>query len=413
MRKFKRRRRHSLPFGLFPAVVRALLVLTAVAPRANAEVDANFSWTGATSRIWSTSTNWSPVGPPGTADTAVFNGAFSNQPIITPGTTVGTLWMTTGVAQNVVITSSGPPLFISGQGILGTGILIDNPNAFTLTIAVNLSIINSQAWTNNSGNLFTVNGSVDLGGNAVTVNGTGDTLISRTVSGTGSVSDVIKDGSGTLTLTGPNTYTGGTAVNGGTLLVNNTSGSGTGTGAVAVTGSGTTLGGTGIISGPVIVAAGANIAPGNGGNNTAILQTGALTLSPTANFRVDINGTTAGSGYDRIQVNTGGVLILNSNLVVTVGTTVSVGQTFTILNKVPVGGIVGTFAGIPQGGTVVGSNGTVFSVSYSGGTGNDLVLTVVQSAVPEPSTWIGGALAIAGLAFTQRRKLRKLIAFSR
>ncbi len=72
---------------------------------------------------------------------------------------------------------------------------------------------------------------------------------------------------------------------------------------------------------------------------------------------------------------------MNSNLVVTVGTTLSLGQTFTILNKVPVGAIFGTFAGIPQGGTVVGSNGTVFSVSYVGGTGNDVVLTVV-SAVP-------------------------------
>jgi PEP-CTERM motif len=93
--------------------------------------------------------------------------------------------------------------------------------------------------------------------------------------------------------------------------------------------------------------------------------------------------------------------------VVTVGTTLSVGQTFTILNKVAGGAITGTFA---QGSTVVGSNGTVFSVSYTGGTGgNDIVLTVVAAPVPEPSTWIGGALAVAGLAFTQRRKLRKLI----
>ena len=58
---------------------------------------------------------------------------------------------------------------------------------------------------------------------------------------------------------------------------------------------------------------------------------------------------------------------------------------------------------------MTGSDGTVFSVSYTGGNGNDIVLTVIQaSAVPEPSTWIGGALAIAGLAFTQRRRLRKL-----
>ena len=51
MRKFKRRQRHSLPFGLFLAVVGALLLPAALAPRANAEVDANFSWTGVTARM--------------------------------------------------------------------------------------------------------------------------------------------------------------------------------------------------------------------------------------------------------------------------------------------------------------------------------------------------------------------------
>jgi hypothetical protein len=157
------------------------------------------------------------------------------------------------------------------------------------------------------------------------------------------------------------------------------------------------------------VGAGANIAPGNGGNNTGILTAGQLTLLPNSNFRVDINGTTVGSGYDRFNVTIGSVTIIGSNLVVTVGTTLSVGQTFTILDKNSVSAITGTFTGIPQGGTVVGSNGTVFSVSYTGGDGNDIVLTVL-APVPEPSTWMGGALAIAGLAFTQRRRLRKFIA---
>jgi hypothetical protein len=32
--------------------------------------------------------------------------------------------------------------------------------------------------------------------------------------------------------------------------------------------------------------------------------------------------------------------------------------------------------------------------------------------VPEPSTWIGGALTVAAVAFTQRRRLRKLIALA-
>src|SRR4029077_12649991 len=106
-------------------------------------------------------------------------------------------------------------------------------------------------------------------------------------------------------------------------------------------------------------------------------------------------------------MNNGATTITGSNLVVTVGTTLSVGQTLTILNKVSGGLIVGQFA---QGSTVVGSDGTVFSISYTAGTGgNDIVLMVV-SAVPEPSTWIGITLAIAALAFTQRRRLRKLIA---
>src|SRR5262249_14378980 len=39
------------------------------------QVDALFSWTGATSTTWATSPNWSPAGPPGAADTAEFNGA--------------------------------------------------------------------------------------------------------------------------------------------------------------------------------------------------------------------------------------------------------------------------------------------------------------------------------------------------
>ena len=405
MRKLKRRQPHSLPFDLFLAVMGAsLLLTTALAPRANA---ADFSWLGGTVAGWNSPGNWSPSGgPPGPGDTALFDSVFINQPNLTTGATVGTLHMTDGVIQNVTLSADpGATLNISALSIPGTGILVDNTNAFTLTITANVSLGSiDQAWTNNSGNLFTVSGNISLGGNALTVNGSGNTLISGVIAGVANGSTLTKDGSGTLTLTGNDTFTRGTTVNGGTLLVNNTAGSG----AVTVNNAGSTLGGTGIISGAVTVNAGANIAPGNSGNNTAILTTGALTLASTSNFRVDINGTTAGTGYDRLSVATGGVSITGSNLVVTVGTTLSVGQAFLILDKVAAGGITGNFAGIPQGGTVVGSDGTVFQVTYNSGDGNDIVLLVVAAPVPEPSTWIGGALAIAGLAFTQRRRLRKV-----
>lgn len=464
MLKFKRRRRHSLPFCLFLAVAGALLLPAVVAPRANAgstdywdsddllglrlrpvpeslsqpqgvlinqplasnydptlalnvalvdqpgafqplAVDALFSWTGATSTQWSTPGNWSPAGPPTGTDTAAFNSAFSNQPNLTANATVGELLMTDPVAQNVTLSSNATNISLTINGIAGQGILIDNTNAFTLTISAPLVLGAAQAWTNNSGNLFTVSGSTNLNGVDLTVNGTGNTLISGNITGGGATSTLTKDGTGTLTITGTFSNGGNETINGGTLLMNGNSNNHTWT----VNNAGSTLGGTGIVGGPVVVNAGANLAPGNGGNNTAILQTGPLTLASGSNFRIDINGTTAGTGYDQIQMNTGATTITGSNLVVTVGTTLSVGQTFTILNKVSGGAITGTFAGIPQGGTVVGSDGTVFTVSYTGGNGNDIVLTV-ESVIPEPSTWMGGALAIVGLAFTQRRRLRKLIA---
>ena len=82
MRKFKRRQRHSLPFCLFLAVVAALLLLAALAPRANA---ADFSWTGFTAAGWNNVGNWSPGGgPPGPGDTALFNGPFVSFSPISP-----------------------------------------------------------------------------------------------------------------------------------------------------------------------------------------------------------------------------------------------------------------------------------------------------------------------------------------
>ena len=63
-----------------------------------------------------------------------------------------------------------------------------------------------------------------------------------------------KIGNGKLTLSKANTYTGGTTVSKGTLLVTNRTGSATGTGAVQVNKG--TLGGTGIITGAVTVGTG-------------------------------------------------------------------------------------------------------------------------------------------------------------
>jgi len=201
-----------------------------------------------------------------------------------------------------------------------------------------------------------------------------------------------------MTLTGANTYQGETVVTGGTLFVNGNQSNAHGD--VTVTGTGTTLGGTGILGGTVTVGPGANISPGNGGNTTAILGTGALTLQPASNFLVDINGTTVGANYDQLNVK-GTVVISGSNLIVTVGGVLAIGDTFIIVNNDKIDAVTGTFTGLPTSGSTFTSGGYIFSIDYAGGTGNDIVLTVV----PEPATWIGGALALAALGCAQRRRL--------
>ncbi len=86
----------------------------------------------------------------------------------------------------------------------------------------------------------------------------GDQTFSGAISGTGQFR---RDAMGRTVLTGANSYSGGSIVSAGTLLVNNPAGSGTGFGFVAVSNTGT-LGGTGTIFGPVLCVG--TISPGQG-----------------------------------------------------------------------------------------------------------------------------------------------------
>src|SRR4030095_7433912 len=74
----------------------------------------------------------------------------------------------------------------------------------------------------------------------------------------GTLGSLTKNGNGKLTLSKASTYTGGTTISKGTLLVTNKTGSATGTGTVQVQAG--TLGGTGKISGAVTVASGTKAA---------------------------------------------------------------------------------------------------------------------------------------------------------
>ena len=225
----------------------------------------------------------------------------------------------------------------------------------------------------------------------------------------------------TFTLTGVNTYTGGTTVNDGHLFVNNTTGSGTGFGSVVVNNSGTVpggtvLGGNGTIgfnvmnSGAVTVNTGATLAPGpTGDGSTGILHTGNLTLALGSTFSVDLEGPVAGTDYDQVFVF-GAVSIMNANLALNLVSGLSVGDNLFIVEST--GAVTGTFAGLADGTTFT-QDGVTFKIDYypSGALGGNVELTVDRvTAVPEPSTWVGGVLGFVALAYWQRRRFAQMFA---
>ena len=86
---------------------------------------------------------------------------------------------------------------------------------------------NAEFFAGGSGT-FTVSGTVDGAGNQLTLNHGSPALdITGVISGTGT--QVLKTGSGTATLSGANTYTGGAAIRQGTLIFTDEEALGTGT----------------------------------------------------------------------------------------------------------------------------------------------------------------------------------------
>jgi autotransporter-associated beta strand protein len=139
-------------------------------------------------------------------------------------------------------------------------------------------------------------------GPGLTINRSSDLALPNLISGGGSIT---KSGSGTVTLTADNSYSGTTTVNaGGTLRINGTQ---SGTGNVNVA-SGGTLGGTGTLPGAVNVVSGATLAPGAG---IGTFSTGSATKTTTISgtLKIEYDGA-AGTATDLLK--TGDALTLGA-----------------------------------------------------------------------------------------------------
>lgn len=145
------------------------------------------------------------------------------------------------------------------------------------------------------------------------------------------------------------------------------------------------------------------------GGGIGTVTTGGLTLlgGPQISFQID--GTTAGVTYDQLVVNGGVDLGLGvSALNLLLGFTPTIGDSFVLVDNDAADAVLGTFSGLSEGASFTLA-GFGFGITYAGGDGNDVVLSVLRAGngtpVPAPATL---ALAALGLvAAARRRRVRR------
>ena len=329
---------------------------------------------------------------------------------------------TSAVNGDVTLTVTGDPLLVNTI-ITGSGDVVLNAPAYTILVAAldNIGSLTTDAagGTVIDGGGVTSSGAqtyhdlVRLGADATLVSHTGGVNIDGaleledydlTVSDatTGTFAGVIsghglftKAGTGTITLSAANTYTGSTHIGAGTLLVD---------GSIAeslltLVASGGTLGGHGAV-GDVVVQSGGTLAPGD---SPGVLTTGDVMLNAGAHLAIELGGATAGL-YDQLQVH-GTVNLAGATLDGSLygGFMPTATQSFTIIDNDGADAVNGTFAGLADG-AITNIGGVAFSISYHGGDGNDVTLTALANHAPvntvpdAQSTPQDTDLSIAGLS---------------
>jgi gliding motility-associated-like protein len=281
------------------------------------------------------------------------------------GALVGSGGFTKTGSGTLTLSGSNSGTFTGGTTVSGGGTLsvASDDNLGSGTLSINNSTLGITGATTIDNSIALTNGAIISNTSAVTLSGA--------ISGSGSLS---KAGSGVLSLSGTSNYEGSTTVLAGTLAV---SGALNGTSAVSVS-SGATLTGSGSVTN-LVVSNGGTLSPGN--SPGVFTVNGNLQMNSGSTLAIEINGVTAGTGYDQLIVN--GTVSLAGNLNVSHGYIAAQGDSYTIIVNDMADLITDTFSGLAEGATITaGGNGLVLTASYIGGTGNDFTLTAPLNTAP-------------------------------
>jgi len=283
------------------------------------------------------------------------------------------------------LTLSGNNTFAGGSTVTSGTLIAGSAAAFGsggVTITGGAVSLNSRA---DVANTFTMNGGLLDSGtiNASQLAG-GSGTVNAVVTGTAAFS---KTGSGVLTLSNANTYSGQTLVTAGTLLV-----SGTLTQSQATVSSAATLGGTGSAAGGRSLQSGGFVQPGISGTAVGARSTGPVTLAGT--YVATITGT-ATSLLDRLVV-TGSIDFTGGTIQpVLAGYVPAQNDRFQVV----------TWTGARTGTPTFDFSQATLSSGLSWDTssfGTDGTLIVV----PEPGSLALLAAAAVGVAVVRRRRVR-------
>ncbi|MCA9020053.1 MAG: cadherin domain-containing protein, partial [Planctomycetaceae bacterium] len=314
----------------------------------------------------------------------------------------GTVIATSGVLtaqSNLDLRSGTVSAQLNGTDLIKNGagtVVLEALNTYTGQTIINdgtLQLAQSYAIPNTSSvNLTSITSVLDLDGfelSITSLTGVGSVLLGDAtgtltvntpmvtsptfageISGDGSL---IKTGDGEFILSGTNSYTGSTSVQNGTLKIE-----GSLTTSEVTVAANAVLGGSGTINADVTVQSDGSFTPGS---SPGVISTNYLTLEPGASLDVEINGDTAGSEYDQVQV-AGEVNLTGAKLNISSTFTAAAGTEFLLIDNDDVDPVIGEFFERAEG-TLFTFNGNQVYITYQGGDGNDVVLVVNSPPVAD------------------------------